>query len=108
MIKNILYVEDGGVDLDELISTLTNETKIIVYRQGSTPPILVQPQLPIKDIFSEAEFKTEEELRELRKETGELICKLLKEKCLTKRARKLINKFALDYIWGIGLLEKEE
>ena len=56
MIKNILYVEDGSVDLDELKSTLTNETKIIVYRQGSYPPTLVQPRLPINDISSEAEF----------------------------------------------------
>lgn len=100
MIKNILYVEDGSVDLDELKSTLTTETKIIVYRQGSTPPVLVQPQLPINDIFSEAEFKAEKELKELRKETEKLICKLLKEKCLTSRARKLIDKFGTDYIWG--------
>lgn len=56
MIKNILYVEDGSVDLDELESTLTTETKIIVYRQGSTLPILVQLQVPINDTFSEAEF----------------------------------------------------
>jgi hypothetical protein len=56
MIKNILYVEDGSVDLDELESTLTTETKIIVYRQGSYPPTLVQPRLPINDISSEAEF----------------------------------------------------
>ncbi len=100
MIKNILYVEDGSVDLDELKSTLTTETKIIVYRQGSTPPVLVQPLLPINDIFSEAEFKAEKELKELRKETEELLCKLLKEKCLTNRARKLIDKFGTDYIWG--------
>ena len=69
MIKNIIYVEDGSVDLDELESTLTTETKIIVYRQGSTPPALVQPQLPINDIFSEAEFKAQKELNELRKES---------------------------------------
>jgi len=100
MIKNIIYVEDGSVDLDELESTLTTETKIIVYRQGSSPPVLVQPQLPINDIFSEEEFKAQKELNELRKEIEELICKLLKEKCLTKRARKLIDKFGIDYICG--------
>ena len=100
MIRNIFYVEDGSVDLDELKSTLTTETKIIVYRQGSTPPALVQPQLPINDIFSEAEYKAQKELKKLRKETEELICKLLKEKCLTNRARKLIDKFGIDYIWG--------
>ena len=104
MIKNILYVEDGSVDIDELESTLTNETKIIVYRQGSNPPTLVQPQLPIDDIFSEAEIKAQEKLKELRKETEELICKLLKEKCLTNRARQLIYKFGIDYI----LVKEEE
>ena len=38
-----LYVEDGSVDLDELQSDLLEsnpEIKIIVYRQGSHPPIL--------------------------------------------------------------------
>lgn len=37
-----LYVEDGSVDVDELSEELfvTNpEIKVIVYRQGSTPPI---------------------------------------------------------------------
>ncbi|NLE05445.1 MAG: hypothetical protein GX638_11690 [Crenarchaeota archaeon] len=98
MIKNIIYVEDGSVDLDELESTLTTETKIIVYRQGSTLPRLVQLQVPINDTFSEEEFKAQKKLEELRKETEELICKLLKEKCLTTRARKLIYKFGIDYI----------
>lgn len=35
MIKNILYVEDGSVDIDELENNLGKETKIVVYRQGS-------------------------------------------------------------------------
>ena len=98
MIKNIIYVEDGSVDLFELESTLTAETKVIVYRQGGNPPTLVQPYVPINDIFSEEEFKAQKKLEELRKETEELICKLLKEKCLTNRARKLIDKFGIDYI----------
>lgn len=48
MIKNILYVEDGSVNVDELKNTLGNETKIIAYRQGSTMPMLIQPVEPIK------------------------------------------------------------
>lgn len=39
-----LYVEDGSVDLEELENQLfvTNpEIKIITYRQGSNPPILL-------------------------------------------------------------------
>ena len=48
MIKNILYVEDGSIDVDELQECLDEETKIIVYRQGAKPPILEQPKEPIK------------------------------------------------------------
>ena len=47
MIKNVLYVEDGSVDVEDLGQTLGCETKIIVYRQGSNPPILEQPRIPI-------------------------------------------------------------
>lgn len=47
MIKNIIYVEDGSVDIDELKEGLNEETKVIVYRQGSTPPKLIQPEKPI-------------------------------------------------------------
>ena len=47
MIKNIIYVEDGSIDVDELIDSLDETSKIIVYRQGSKPPMLVQPQQPI-------------------------------------------------------------
>ena len=48
MIKNILYVEDGSVDVDALEDSLGNETKVIVYRQGRTMPMLIQPTEPIK------------------------------------------------------------
>lgn len=51
MIKNILYVEDGSIDVDDLQEVLDEETRIIVYRQGSKPPILEQPKEPIKSVF---------------------------------------------------------
>ena len=47
MIKNILYVEDGSVDIDELENNLGKETKIVVYRQGSQKPVLIQLREPI-------------------------------------------------------------
>lgn len=47
MIKSILYVEDGSVDIDTLQEELGNEILIISYRQGSAPPILVEPEKPI-------------------------------------------------------------
>lgn len=42
--KNFMIVEDGSVDTDELIAEMerTNpEIKVIVYRQGAVPPILI-------------------------------------------------------------------
>ena len=47
MIKNIIYIEDGSVDIDELKEGLNEETKVIVYRQGSRPPVIIQPEKPI-------------------------------------------------------------
>lgn len=47
MIKNIIYVEDGSVDVDELKEMLGEETKIIVYRQGAVKPIIEQLDTPI-------------------------------------------------------------
>lgn len=96
MIKNLLYIEDGSVDIDALEETLNSETKIIVYRQGGTPPVLVQPQQPISDIFEEAWAKAQEELKEFHEKTKELLYKLLQEKSLTKRAQKLIGGFVTD------------
>ena len=57
MIKNILYVEDGSVDVDDLEDTLGTETKIIVYRQGSVMPMLVQPVEPIKTVLDDYHIK---------------------------------------------------
>ena len=51
MIKNIIYVEDGSIDVDELIAELDETTKVIVYRQGSTSPKVEQLQEPINDTF---------------------------------------------------------
>jgi hypothetical protein len=57
MIKNILYVEDGSVDVDELEDSLGNETKVIVYRKGSIMPMLVQPIEPIKTEIDDYNIK---------------------------------------------------
>lgn len=47
MIKSILYVEDGSLDINLLAEKLGNEILIIPYRQGATPPILIKPEEPI-------------------------------------------------------------
>ena len=51
MIKNIIYVEDGSIDVEELEASLDETTRVILYRQGSKPPEVVQLQQPINDTF---------------------------------------------------------
>lgn len=42
-IKKFLFIEDGSVDTDELGKRLVSnpEIAVVVYRQGSLPPLLV-------------------------------------------------------------------
>lgn len=51
MFKNIIYVEDGSIDYDELVDSLDETTKVILYRQGSQPPRVEQLQQPINNTF---------------------------------------------------------
>ena len=66
MIKNIIYVEDGSIDVDELIGDLDETTKVIVYRQGSKPPILVQPEKQVNNYMDSAYAKYEKQLGQVR------------------------------------------
>ena len=84
MIKNILYVEDGSVDVDELIDSMSTETKIIVYRQGSTPPILIQPEKPIQNDFDYYLVRLEKKL--------ETVKKVLEDTMQMKKSKKLAKK----------------
>lgn len=52
MIKNIIYVEDGSVDVDELREVVGSDTRIIIYRQGAPKPevlTLSEPMLTSQD-----------------------------------------------------------
>ena len=74
MIKNIIYVEDGSVDVDELKSVLDNDTQVIIYRQGSAIPVLIQPDKPIR-VQADAEYaKLAKKAKELQ-EDAEYIAK---------------------------------
>lgn len=48
MIKRIIFVEDGTVDLDDLNESLGDDTKVIAYRQGSNPPSVLELREPAK------------------------------------------------------------
>ena len=44
---SILCVEDGSVDLDELEESGLQDGKILVYRQGATPPYVLTMETDI-------------------------------------------------------------
>lgn len=76
MIKNVIYVEDGSVDIDELQETFGEETKVIVYRQGSVKPIIEQLATPIEtydDVMRALEKAGYRKVEEVRKETAKEI-----------------------------------
>lgn len=52
----ILCVEDGSVDIDALEEEAENgklNDKILVYRQGSNPPYLIDNKQDLQDIYQE-------------------------------------------------------
>ncbi len=51
----LIIVEDGSIDLDRLEEEGLAPGKIIVYRQGSVPPNLLQPSTDLLDAFSKEE-----------------------------------------------------
>ena len=51
MYKSILYVEDGSVDVDQLYQDLGEDVYVVIYRQGSQPPKLEQPEKPLESIL---------------------------------------------------------
>mgnify|MGYP003312602242 CR=1 FL=1 len=53
MIKDIIFVEDGSVDVDELNAMFGKETHIIVYRQGSCKPTIQHLENPLKTSVEE-------------------------------------------------------
>ena len=95
MIKNILYVEDGSVDIDELKESLNEETKIIVYRQGAAVPILIQPEKPIGIESVEPENivkRTLIEVRAILRDLGADACaRSLSEERAYRQAKEIIE-----------------
>lgn len=89
MIKNIIYVEDGSIDVDELQESLGEDTKIIVYRQGATRPVVEQLDAPINTAFNDYEQKFYKKLETVRKLFNEIY------KC--KKAKKLDKKIQQIY-----------
>lgn len=91
MIKNIIYVEDGSVDVDELIEALDETTKVIVYRQGSTPPIFVQPEKTVNS-YMDSVYASQEKRLDKIKTTLEKAFELK----MSKKLRKLLDELYVD------------
>lgn len=66
MIKNIIYVEDGSIDVDLLEEELGNDTRVIVYRQGSTPPEIIHLKEPINTQYDEYESQVKLNIPEVK------------------------------------------
>ena len=91
MIKNIIYVEDGSVDYDELVDSLDETTKVILYRQGSQPPKIEQLQQPINDTFDSIFEQQKSKLERVRKDlekSGQMK--------MSKKLRKLLTDLYAD------------
>lgn len=88
MIKNFIFVEDGSVDMDKLDDLFSSETKVIVYRQGASIPVVKKLEEPI-------EYSYEEQLKwkNIRKDAAMQILSYLKSLGLIKCAPEAIALF---------------
>ena len=86
MIKTFIFVEDGSVDIDEL--NLGDEVKVIVYRQGATPPEIKQPEKPICTFLDKS--------RETTKNVLERVLAYKMSKKLYKELEELYNDYYCD------------
>ena len=81
MIKSILYVEDGSVDVDQLQEDLGEDVYVIVYRQGSCPPILTQPEKPLQSRLDSENVYLRNKIEQAKKKLN-LTCDVKKSKKL--------------------------
>jgi hypothetical protein len=86
MYKSILYVEDGSVDLDQLEQDLGDDVYVVVYRQGSTPPTLVQPEKPLQSVLDSENAKLLNLIAFVNKELNEAY-----KMKMSKKLRRLID-----------------
>lgn len=91
MFKNIIYVEDGSIDYDELIDSLDETTKVILYRQGSKPPKVEQLQQPINDTFDSICEQQKSKLERVRIQLEKAF-----ELKMSKKLRKLLTDLYAD------------
>ena len=91
MYKSILYVEDGSVDVDRLEQSLGDDVYVVVYRQGSTPPRLEQPEKPLESISDSEKARLINKLNYIEGKLNEAY--KLK---MSKKLRKLIDDIFVE------------
>lgn len=89
MIKRFLYVEDGSVDVDLLSEELAEDTKIIIYRQGSQLPRLVELEEPALHCFDSVIEQKNKEIEQLKGYFKKLE-KITRTKSRTKKFNDLL------------------
>lgn len=62
------FVEDGSVDIDEFAEEGLAPGRIIIYRQGSAAPSIVQPDVTPYSIYNEELERIEKEIENIRVE----------------------------------------
>lgn len=62
----VVFVEDGSVDVDELSQEGLEPGRIVIYRQGSVAPSVVQPDLTPYSVYSAELQRIEEEIAEVK------------------------------------------
>lgn len=87
MIKNIIYIEDGSIDYDELVDSLDETTKVILYRQGSQPPKVEQLQQPINGALDSIYKNQESKLENVRIQLEKTF-----EFKMSKKLRKILDE----------------
>lgn len=90
MIRNIIYVEDGSIDIDTLEQELAKDTKIIVYRQGANLPIIEQLTNPIQNAWDNTDKMMMVEIKNL-------LTHIFESKTVPKLIKKEAENIFADY-----------
>jgi len=98
MIKNIIFVEDGSVDVNELTEKLTSDTQVIIYRQGAMIPKIEILSEPINTVNDIDEQLTKRKYNELCIRCTDLLNEIYMDKSSTKRTKKRIETFIVNYL----------
>lgn len=91
MYKSILYVEDGSVDVDQLEQDLGDDVYVVVYRQGSTPPNLVQPEQPLESVIDSVRVELSNKL-----EKAQTVLEEVFEMKMSKKLSKKLDDLYTD------------